>query len=209
MRNPPFGPWKHNEHVLGLDPPIILQVGRIVRRFPGRVILDYSFQSSCRFDDDESAFSPTNRTDLYVRHVIGLSLEGFMPIGKVPPLRGFLEVEAFGRQWLVDHFARSSAVKSMTLLTFIDGFGLYRSMYKSVMGKYYCIGSLERAEAIKQDNIILGTLGPHGSNFGDVLKALEPMKALDQGMHMMLDGNNIPKLHFVCVLYLAITSDTP
>ena len=27
LRNPPFGPWKHNEHVLGLDPPIILQVG--------------------------------------------------------------------------------------------------------------------------------------------------------------------------------------
>ena len=80
---------------------------------------------------------------------------------EVPPLRGQLEVETFGRQWLVDHFARSSAVKSVNLLTFADGFGLYRSMHKSVMGKYYCIGSLERAEAVKQDNVILGPLSSH------------------------------------------------
>ena len=85
IRNPPgdSSTWKENEHVLAMNPFFYLPVGQIVRRFPGRVILDYSYMSSCHFDDD-NRFSAVG-TDIYVRRIISNSVGGFMPIGKTPP----------------------------------------------------------------------------------------------------------------------------
>jgi hypothetical protein len=39
------------------------------------------------------------------------------------------------------------------------------------------------------------TLGPHGSNFDDVVAALQHLATLDAGTHMLIKGENV----FVCV----------
>jgi hypothetical protein len=55
-------------------------------------------------------------------------------------------------------------------------------MHKSVMGVYLQIVALPRREHASQNNIFPITLGPHGSNFEDVMKTLEPVTALDRGV---------------------------
>ena len=52
------------------------------------------------------------------------------------PPRTALEMQAYGR----DHFLRSSSgLLSVPMICFVDGFGLYRNMYRTVIGVYLTI----------------------------------------------------------------------
>ncbi|KAN0077707.1 hypothetical protein V8E54_006011, partial [Elaphomyces granulatus] len=59
---------------------------------------------------------------------------------------------------------------SVPLPAFIDGFGLYRNMIRSLMGFYLIMGAFTFVERNRRANILLLTLGPHGSSFDDVVK---------------------------------------
>ena len=53
------------------------------------------------------------------------------PLSESSPIRGFLEIEHFGRQALIDKFTRPGRkTTSVPWLTFIDGFGLHRNMHR-------------------------------------------------------------------------------
>ena len=89
-------------------------------------------------------------------------------------------------------------VISLPLLLFIDGFGLYRNMYRTLMGVYANIVTFAFHERQRQSNILPLTPGPHGSNFSDVVAAaLQSLYYLDRGQ--LLQVNN--KSTFVCVRF--------
>ena len=113
----------------------------------------------------------------------------------------------FSRQTLVSRFFSPQVPKlSVPLLTFIDGFGLYRNMYRCLMGMYLMIAAFSSRERYRRTNVFPLTLGPHGSNFPDVIEALGGMmQQLDRGLTLSINGLET----FVCVFTMAYTGDMP
>ncbi|KAL2752301.1 hypothetical protein ACRALDRAFT_2113829, partial [Sodiomyces alcalophilus JCM 7366] len=79
-------------------------------------------------------------------------------------VRGELEIKEFRRYTLVKNLAKSRIVRSMPLLSFTNGFSLYRNIYKSIIGIYLFIAPLKSRYHNYQHNIIPLILGPYGSN---------------------------------------------
>jgi hypothetical protein len=94
---------------------------------------------------------------------------------------------------------------SVPLLAFIDGFGLYRNMMRSLMGVYLMMGAFTFVERNRRANILPLTLGPHGSNFDDVVKCFGELRNLDSGTTIEING----VLTKVCVYIMMFTGDMP
>jgi len=166
------------------------------------VILDYSWESRVKGQQ----FVTPQHNQSFVRYV---SNQGTIrPIGQYHPSRAELELAEFTRQHFVQNFDRSNSVLpvvSVPLLTFIDGFGLFRNMYHTLMGVYLIIAAFSFRERARRSNVLPLTLGPHGSNFEDVVMALQAMYDLDGGLRLQINGIDT----FVCVFTLAYLGDMP
>lgn len=79
-------------------------------------------------------------------------------------------------------------------------------MYRSLIGIYLIPGRLSAEERSKWQNVFPLTLGPHGSNFTDVIGSLIGLRNLDQGVDMEGDDGN--KVRFIAAP-LAILGDMP
>lgn len=71
------------------------------------------------------------------------------------------------------------------------------------MDVYLQIGAMPKSEYYRQFNALPLTLGPHGSNFQEVMHAVEPLRALDRGLVAKVDGKD----KLVCAPILALTGD--
>lgn len=98
---------------------------------------------------------------------------------QVHAVRGELEMEKYGHGYLKSHFVGQNEINEqgkrimiLPLLTFIDGFGLYHNMYRSLTGIYVTPCNLELRQRSRLENMYPVTLGPHGSQLRDVLKCL-------------------------------------
>lgn len=131
----------------------------------------------------------------------------FRAINRYHPIRAELELETFGRARFEEKWdvTRGNRCVSVPLLTFIDGFGLYRNSYRSIMGFYLNFAALTARERERRANVIPFTLGPHGSNFDDVVDALKSLTPLDEGVVLTLDGQET----LMCVFSLCYTADMP
>jgi hypothetical protein len=81
------------------------------------------------------AFNPTALIN--IRRVINLSKRSIRAVRLTHPVRAELEIKAYGRQVLERDFvsrAGQRPIRCMPQMTFIDGFGLYRNMYRSLTG---------------------------------------------------------------------------
>lgn len=87
---------------------------------------------------------------------------------------------------------------------FIDGFGLYRNMYRSVMGIYMIPACLSAVDRAKETNVYPITLGPHGSNFHDVIATLKRLSVLESGINTTQHNlrSEEPRLVAFCSAYL-------
>ena len=59
-----------------------------------------------------------------------------IPLCHTHPIRAELELQEFGRHWFVKQWdvKAGNVCISAPVQTFIDGFGLYRNSYRSLMG---------------------------------------------------------------------------
>jgi hypothetical protein len=80
-------------------------------------------------------------------------------------------------------------VISCPILIFIDGFGLYRNSYRSLIGVYTIVTGLTSEDRNRQANIFPLTLSPHGSNFDDTVKSFQSLGALDRGVRASVNSN--------------------
>lgn len=122
------------------------------------------------------------------------------------PVRAELELSEFTRDHFVKKFNKKvHHVISFPLLMFIDGFGLYRNMYRSLMGVYMIPASFLFQEHNRRANVLPLTLGPHGSNFDNVIKAMHALYTLDGGRVLKINEQDV----FVSVFTLAYIGDMP
>ncbi|OJD12911.1 hypothetical protein ACJ73_09277 [Blastomyces percursus] len=123
------------------------------------------------------------------------------PYCKPTPTRAELEIAAHGRDLLKSVFC-GRRVLSLPFQLFIDGFGLYRNMYRSLMG-VYLIPALSAAERTKRQNLFTITFGPHGTNFSDTTKALSPsFLQLDcEGVNVHI-GGQLTRVVSSCLSFL-------
>ncbi|KAN0075598.1 hypothetical protein V8E54_006868 [Elaphomyces granulatus] len=129
-----------------------------------------------------------------------------LPLCYTHPVRAELEIKAFGRQHFTEYFNSSNASNclSVPLFTFIDGFGLYRNSYRSLMGIYLLIAAFGFEERNRRANVFPVTLGPHGSNFNEVINCLTGLRELDRGVSLPL-----PQPTRVCAFTFAFLGDMP
>lgn len=116
------------------------------------------------------------------------------PPSRTHPIRAELELREFGRDQFVNNWdSKKNNCISVSLLTFIDGFGLQIP------------AAFSSCERNRRANVLPLTLGPHGSNFDDVVAALKSLIPLDRGT--LLDIKGIPTM--MCVFTLCYIGDMP
>ena len=167
--------WQNNELVLLEDAESFIQPHQILaRRFDISITRDEGLSS---------------QTPIVVRRVFNVTRRVIRPISLMSPIRAELELEAFSREFIIQQLMEG--VLSLPLILFIDDFGLYRNMYRSLTGIYIVPAGLSISERQKAVNAHTVTLGPHGSNFNDVIKCLHTsMGSLDRGCILQVNGQN-------------------
>ena len=144
------------------------------------------------------------------RQVIGNKwTEVVTPLCHTHPIRGELETAYYGRS-LYEHVWDQSKphvrpLRSVPFTLFIDGFGVYRNSYRSLMGVYVTPCGLKASDRLGSGHDVPLILGPHGSDFGDVVKGLGTLTDLDRGVLMDVDGTET----LVCAWTLAFIGDMP
>lgn len=129
----------------------------------------------------------TNQNTQSIRYVLNAKSQKLWPLCQSLPIRGELEIAAFGRDFLVSQL--KNGIKLFPMVLFVDGFRLYRNMYRSLTGVYAMPTGLTIRERQKSRKYYTLTLGPHGSDFNDVARSLHTgMKALDTGCVLMVNG---------------------
>lgn len=192
-------PLQPNELLL-LEDGISYHLESAIRAIHSDIMLDYSYESRVT----SQQFTIPRRNQSFIRRI--MSHQGkIRPINQSHSPRAELEIAEFTRQHFVELFDRGSSVISVPLLTFIDGFGLFRNMYRTLMGVYLIIAAFSFKERARRSNVLPLTLGPHGSNFDDVVGSLQAMYDLDGGILLTING----KETLVCVFTLAYLGDMP
>ncbi|OAF62844.1 hypothetical protein VC83_00622 [Pseudogymnoascus destructans] len=120
------------------------------------------------------------------------------PAAQSHPHIAELELEAYGRDWILEAFI------SMPLIIFIDGFGVYRNMYCSLIG-IYTIAAQSLQDRMKRSNVFVITLGPHGAKLNDVMSSLPELSKLDRGTILTING----KMKRVLAFPICFTGDMP
>jgi hypothetical protein len=80
-------------------------------------------------------------------------------------------------------------------------------MYRSIMGIYMIPACLSAADRAKPVNIYPITLGPHGSNFRDVIASLQRLSVLDKGLD--INSNSRHESTTVIAFCMAFLGDMP
>lgn len=120
-----------------------------------------------------------------------------------PPIRAELEIAEFSRQYMINTLTDSLSVP---LLCFMDAFGLYQNMYRSLLGIYFIFAGLTVKERKQRSNVFPLTFGPHGSKLKDICDAIKPgIAALDRGTSIIVNGEK----RVVCTFIMAWLGDMP
>ena len=147
-------------------------------------ILDYDFgEDPAKYPRSGIHNVQPNFLAYLIRRHINLETMRVIPLCKTSPLRAELELKHFTRAHFIKNFDQAVSKRrcvSVPLICFIDGFGLYRNRQRSLMGMYLIMASFTFRERARRANVLPLTLGPHGSNFADVIAALQHMGDLDE-----------------------------
>ncbi|KAI1102952.1 hypothetical protein F4804DRAFT_247491 [Jackrogersella minutella] len=191
-----------NEYIMVEDQRLYVAESHVIDRVTS-VHVDYTFGSAVELDQD----APNHNVQYLIRRKVNIKFWRFFPVVKSAPIRGELEVEEFTRQAIVESLDRKDVnVYTVSLILFADGFGLYRTMHKSIMGIYLSIASLKRADRHRQMNVMPITMGPHSSNDDDVwIQIGGKLRELEEGFVFNLHGE--PSFASAHVMFLA--GDSP
>ncbi|KAI5778025.1 hypothetical protein EDC01DRAFT_623375 [Geopyxis carbonaria] len=162
--------------------------------------------------DPLQAWEQPDFQGIWVTRIINKAKKTIRPFRLSHAIRAEIEIDVYGRQHLEDTLAGSSLpIFSIPQLTFIDAFGVYRNMYRTLTGIYMIPSNLPVRERTRLENVFPITLGPHGSSLEDVLKCLEPVsKALEGGVEMAINiTHGIAKKVHVTSFALGYLGDTP
>lgn len=75
---------------------------------------------------------------------------------------------------------------SVPLITFINAFGLYRNLYRLLIGIYFIIAILSARERNRRANVLPLTLSPYRSNFTNIVEAIKLLTILDRSVKVYI-----------------------
>jgi hypothetical protein len=188
-------PLSPNETILIEDSYDWILESNVIRRILD-ITIDYTFATGI----PDHIVQPVSRKR--IRRIANRRTKDIRPICLSHPPRAELEIAAYSREYFVEN---AEKMLSVPFLCFIDGFGLYRNMYRSLVGVYLTLASMNLEDRCRRKNTFLLTFGPHASSFNQVITAIKALPHLDKGMELMVRGE--PKL--VCAYTLAFTGDMP
>lgn len=160
--------------------------------------MDWSFGTNA--NDGKTEFPPqpsAQDCQLKIKQVVRPTADNhfeIVPLRCTKMLRAELEIRAFdGREPLLARLCpEDRQVICLPFLLFVDGFGLYRTMYRSLIGIYIIMATLNHKERSRSEAMYTMAFGPHAANFSDVMKALEPqLKELDRGCDITINGRKL------------------
>lgn len=183
---------------------------------------------------EEAPNIPARHQDQYYQVRRMLLDSTIVPMCHTHPIRGELEIETYGRaiwenrwdaakvnkygylprpdnlsdgEWeeQKDHTYKWYPIASAALLVFIDGVGIFRNSHRSLLAMYATLANLNFHERSRPRNILPIVFGPHGSDFGDVIKALKSMQHLDKGLILEVNG----VMTRVCAWTMCLIGDMP
>lgn len=76
----------------------------------------------------------------------------------------------------------------LPLIIFIDAFGLYRNLYRSLIGIYFIIAVLNTRKRDRRANVFPLILRLYGSNFVDIVEAIKLLAILNRGIEVYILG---------------------
>ncbi|KAI1356515.1 hypothetical protein F5Y01DRAFT_267611 [Xylaria sp. FL0043] len=187
-----------NELVIVEDSIFPLHPKQIVRQLTD-VHLDYQFCTKAFRSQPQLLTAPYT-----VRYIWNESKMQTREIKYSSPHRAELELRTFGRDYAINNFARREMI-SLPLQMFVDAFGLYRNMYRSIEGLYFFPQFFDVHVRNRRSSVITATLGPYGAQRADIFKTLFRTTDLDRGTELVINGKSI----FVCSFVSAIIGDMP
>lgn len=160
------------------------------------ITVDYQFETGI-LGQTPLPFSPSR-----IRRIANIKSKLIRPICLSHPPRAELEIQAYGRE----HFVNiAPKMISLPFLCFIDGFGLYRNMYRTLMGVYLTLASQNLRQRTRRANIFPLTLGPHASSLNELMTSIKGLLQLDKGLLLRIRGEE----KLVCAYTIAFTGDMP
>ncbi|KAN0117108.1 hypothetical protein V8E51_003085 [Hyaloscypha variabilis] len=143
--------------------------------------VNYTFETGITNCSISKVFLPESQ----IRRVVNFERGEITPACQSHPPRGELELQVYGRQHFQLHAGNTI---SLQFLTFIDSFGLYRNMYRSLLGVYIILASLNLRQRSRRVNIFPLTLGSHASKFDDALSSIAGIAELDKGAELTINN---------------------
>lgn len=159
-----------------------------------------------KFPEQRPAMKPAE--NVLVRRVI--QDDGtLVPLGNTHPIRAELELQCYGRSHYTQEWDRVNQpdreVISCPVMTFIDGFGLFRNAVRSLVGFYMTPAGLNAHDRNRRANTFPIFLSPHGAVFEDVVSHLKSFIPLDKGVEVTIKG----KRTLLSVFTLCYLGDFP
>ncbi|KAK1773346.1 hypothetical protein QBC45DRAFT_340080, partial [Copromyces sp. CBS 386.78] len=91
---------------------------------------------------------------------------------------------------------------SFPYIDFIDGFSIYRNLYRILIGFYFIFAGLTIEERLRLKAIFLLILRPYASNFQDITKILKTITKLDKGIVINILRKGKVRLYVFPIYYI-------
>ncbi|KAI1747760.1 hypothetical protein F4782DRAFT_535125 [Xylaria castorea] len=132
-----------------------------------------------------------------------------IPLCYTRPTRAELELNCYGRdlfefEW--DTIREGVLpVKFVPILSFIDSFNIFSNSYRTLMGFYFTPAAMTETERARPGSISPLVLGPHASEFSDIVDALRTMAYLNRSIVQESNGQRVR----TCVFSMCYIGDMP
>ncbi|KAI1822854.1 hypothetical protein F4861DRAFT_540577 [Xylaria intraflava] len=202
----PFAPGNREveEVILVQGEELLIPAENIVEYVP-EVAIDYNFDPK-----DEGDYNPPFAKGLIIRYIWNkLELQTvnkhvFIPARLTNPHRAELELKLKSRaDWIKDFTTRPAV--SLPWKLFIDAFGLYRNMYRSMTGVYPLPTFYPDHIANRRASVTPLTVGLYGMDTSDLLNELSHIDYLATGHNMTINGVDTHVVSFT----ICFVSDLP
>lgn len=142
------------------------------------------------------------RTMKIVRYIYNADKDAIRAVQLSNPHRAELEITTFGREYILSHFVGDD-ILSLPMKTFIDAFGLFRNMYRSILAMYMFPAFLPDHLGDRGSAAIPIVLVPFGASYSDALSEIPSLKELDKGCHIEIGQKKV----FVCAFTICFLGD--
>ena len=194
------------EYIMQIAPLDVVPENHVIASLPYDIRLDTAYGSTVHGLPNDLSPASISWPTIFIRRGFREPDAAFYPLCQLDPIAGELEVATYGRRQLEEKLASDLPVRCVHTTIFNDRFGLYRHMHKAIEGVYIFMANMKHQEANSQTNVLPLTLGPHGCNLKDVVKAIRPYwQTLEEGLNMTIKGEKI----IVFVFNIAYRADMP